>query len=407
MNTINRKDEKEVCAYLGIDWGDKEHSISRLDVETGQLVMEKLTQSAEAIDEYFIGLKRQYGDGQIAVILEQKHGALIFALTKYDNLIIYPINPRTSARYREALYPSGAKDDPTDGQLLLEFITRHIDKCTPWNPDTEAVRKVQILTEQRRKIVNEITRLTNRLTSELKLYFPQALELVSRLDTKIAAELLMAYPTLEAIKNESDETLVDFFRKHGSRSMGKIDKKILIIRESIPLTKDRAVIDSYSTVVKAQALQIIPLISAVKTIEDKIEETCACIDECRIFESFPHAGSAFSARLLAAFGTDRSRFADADEFLRFSGIAPVIRRSGNTSITSMRRACPIFVRQTLIEYAFLSLRSSTWAKAFYARKRAEGKRHYIALRALAFKWARIMFSCWKNGSLYCESLYAR
>src|SRR6266446_411083 len=76
---------------------------------------------------------------------------------------------------RDALYPSGAKDDPRDADLLLDLLLKHRDKLRRLSPDTEATRRVQNLVEERRKLVDEKTEQTNRLTSHLKIYFPQIL----------------------------------------------------------------------------------------------------------------------------------------------------------------------------------------------------------------------------------------
>ena len=81
-----------------------------------------------------------------------------------------------SASMREALYPSGAKDDPRDAELPLELPVLHRDKLRRLTPDDEATRQVQNLVEERRKLVEEKTAQLNRLTGYLKVYFPQMLE---------------------------------------------------------------------------------------------------------------------------------------------------------------------------------------------------------------------------------------
>jgi len=90
---------------------------------------------------------------------------------------------------REALYPSGAKDDPRDADLLLDVLQQHRDKLRRLVPDTEATRRVQNLVEERRKLVDEKTEQTNRLTSHLKIYFPQMLDWFKQLDTELCRRI--------------------------------------------------------------------------------------------------------------------------------------------------------------------------------------------------------------------------
>ena len=75
----------------------------------------------------------------------------------------------------DALYPSGAKDDPRDAELLLDLLLKHRDKLRRLAPDSEATRRVQNLVEERRSLVNQKTAQSNRLTNHLKIYFPQML----------------------------------------------------------------------------------------------------------------------------------------------------------------------------------------------------------------------------------------
>ena len=108
---------------------------------------------------------------------------------------------------------------------------------------------------------------------------------------------------------------------------------------------------------------------------------------------------------MAAFGSDRDRFGAAVELQQYSGIAPVTVRSGKTKIVHCRWACPKFLKQTFHEFANQSRTKSAWAAAYYAMLRERGCGHHAAVRALAFKWIRILFRCWKTRTPYDESIY--
>lgn len=84
-------------------------------------------------------------------------------------------------------------------------------------------------------------------------------------------------------------------------------------------------------------------------------------------------------------------------------MAPVTERSGNKCWVHWRLHCPKFLRQTFVEWAAQSIFHSYWARLFYEQQRAQGSAHHAALRALAFKWIRILSRCWKNCTPYDEA----
>ena len=115
-----------------------------------------------------------------------------------------------------------------------------------------------------------------------------------------------------------------------------------------------------------------------------------------LFQALPGAGAVFASRLLVAFGEQRERYASAEELQKYAGIAPVTERSGKKSWVHWRLQCPTFLRQTFVEWAAESIRHSFWAQVYYQQQRDKGKAHQAAVRALAFKWIRILYRCWQE-----------
>ena len=124
-----------------------------------------------------------------------------------------------------------------------------------------------------------------------------------------------------------------------------------------------------------------------------------------IFSSLPGAGPAMVPRLIVAFGTQRDRYATAAALQCYAGIAPVTESSGKQKWVHWRWACPKFLRQTFHEWAACSIAHCEWAKAYYQQQKARGKNHHVAVRALAFKWMRILYRCWKDRQPYREEIY--
>lgn len=184
-----------------------------------------------------------------------------------------------------------------------------------------------------------------------------------------------------------------------------IERRIVAIKEAVPLTTDKAVITSSVVMIKALASQMKMTLEAIREFDAEIEAICQTHQDHHIFDSLPGAGPVYSSRLLAALGTDRKRWTTVDELLCFSGIAPVIERSGKYEWIRWRYFCPKFFRQSFIEYAGESIKHSFWARAYYNARRAKGKSHQAAVRALAFKWIRIIYRCWSASTPYNEVTY--
>jgi len=123
-------------------------------------------------------------------------------------------------------------------------LLQHRDKLHRWSPDTEATRRVQNLVEERRKLGDEKTAQTNRLTNHLKIYFPQILNWFEHLDSELVCALLERWPTLEELQKVPPAKLRSFFRKYHCRDEALIERRILAIGQAIPAIRDRAVIEA-------------------------------------------------------------------------------------------------------------------------------------------------------------------
>jgi transposase len=193
--------------------------------------------------------------------------------------------------------------------------------------------------------------LTNRLTALLKQYFPQALNWAGKIDSFPAIDFFTQWPQLETIQKASSAEAQDFYRQHGFRLGEKIQTRLDEIEAARPLTTDQAVIAASASMTRAL---IGPLRGVIAGIEALDQQIAACYErhpDRQIFDSLPGAGPALAPRLLAAFGADRERYGSAEEMQCFSGIAPVVKRSGKTTFVQRRLACPQFVRQSFHEFA--------------------------------------------------------
>ena len=397
--------EPHFAAFVGIDWADQKHVWCLQAAGSEKRESGELEHTPEAVEAWVGQLGQRFGNRPIAVAVEQSRGALVFMLSKYGPFHLFPVPAQMAASMRQALYPSGAKDDPRDADLLLDLLLQHRNKLRRLSPDSEATHRVQNLVEERRKLVDEKTAQINRLTDHLKVYYPQMLEWFGRLDSELVCALLERWPALEELQKASPASLRAFLRKHRCRDRERIEQRMEAIRRAIPAIQDRAVIEAKSAAVKVIVQLVRILVEGIEDLDGQIEEAAAAHPDFFIFSSLPGAGPVMAPRLLAAFGSQRERYRSAREIQSFSGIAPVTESSGKRKWVHFRWACPKFLRQSFHEWAGHSIVQSEWARAYYQQQRSKGNTHHAAVRALAFKWIRIVFRCWQDGVAYDENTY--
>ena len=402
---IDGTDEPRFGAFVAIDWGDKKHAWSLQPADSDRRERGEIGHSPEAVAAWAAMLSARFPKQPVALAIEQSRGPLVFMLSKYEQLHIYPIHPRAAAQFRAALVPSGAKDDPSDAELLLDLLVHHRARLRRLQPDSEQTRLIQHLVEGRRKLVNERTRQTNRLTAQLKQYFPQLLDWFDAVDSPLVGALLQRWPTLEALQRARPDTVQTFFTAHNCRSQELIQQRLEKIRQAVPAVSDKALIEASQAMTTVLVGMIATLRLGIEEFDRQIAQAAAAHPDFAIFASLPGAGQVLAPRLLAAFGSQRDRYQSAVDMQTFSGIAPVTERSGKSKWVHVRWACPRFLRQTFHEWAGHSIGFCDWARAYYQLQRNCGKDHHAAVRALAFKWIRIDFRCWKDAVPYDDARY--
>jgi transposase len=391
-------------AFVGIDWADTKHDICVQAAGSERRELSCIAHEAGQIESWACSLRERFG-GYVAVALELTKGPIVYALQKYDFIVLFPINPATLARYRQAFKPSGAKDDPTDAELALDLLVCHRDKFTPLQPQSAPMRTLIHLVEQRRQLVNDKLRFTNRLGNALKQYYPQALTWFDQRDTPLFCDFLLRWPTLAQVKRAHRAGLERFFCNHNVRFANVVEERIRAIKAATALTTDEVVISAFRLQVEVLVEQLRTTLKAIDRFDRQIAKLAPTLPDYALFSALPGAGPHLAPRLLVAFGEQRERFASAAELQRYSGIAPVTERSGKKSWVHWRWQCPTFLRQTFVEWAAQTINKSFWAGAFYRQHRDQGSTHQAAVRALAYKWIRILYRCWQTRTSYNEVTY--
>jgi transposase len=395
--------------FIGIDRSDATIDIHLLDRDGNFLRQDAVPSAPESLAPWAEAIGKQLPPGTTAALcIEQPCINLTTFFSQYPFLTLYLINPVTLKKYREAFTLSKAKDDKKDALHLASLVFEKHRSIKPWQPADPVTRKLQILTEKRRQLVDLRTSITNRLTQLLKEYYPQALDLAGKtLHAPLACDFLTKWPTLQQLQQARPRTITRFYILHSSRRPKVIAERLQQIAAAVPLSTDPVILETYAELATALAKQLATLERSIKHFDALIARTARLHPDAPIFQSLPGAGDNFSARLLAYFGSDRGRFPDPASVQRHSGVAPVTKQSGKMHVVHRRYACSKFWRQTFVEWAGQTVIKSLWAKAYHQQQKAKGQRHQSILRGLAYKWIRILFRCWQNRRPYDETLYLK
>lgn len=403
--------EKKVAAmdivlWVGVDWADQKHCLVRRLPDGSDSKLHWVEQQPQKLDDFFLELRKKHPTGRIGVVLEQSRGALLYALLKYSFLRLYPVNPRCLADFRKAMVASGAKGDPSDADLLCELGCKHGDRLRELELEDEATRQLVLLNEHRRGIVDEQTALSNQLGSALKCFYPLILELFGDdIVAAIALDFMERWPNLAAAQKAKPGVLRSFFHKHNSRSEEKIQERINAIRDAKPLSEDAAVNSCMQLLVETLIVRLRIVQSSIARYDERIKVVFAGHAKAQVFASFPGVGPVFGPRLAAAFGTSTTNLPEPYSMLCWSGVAPVQIQSGKTKVVNWRWARPKFLHQTFVEYARTSVLFCPWAREFFKSRTEKGWGKFRIYRALAFKWIRILWRCWKDNVQYDEATY--
>jgi transposase len=396
----------DYAAYVALDWGDTRHAFAlqmagSCEVETGHFDAD-----AETVHDWLEQLGNRCAHRPVALAIEAGGDAVTAALLEHKWIVIYPVQSAMSARFRKALVPSGAKDDVPDASVLLTLLLRHGEQLRPLELDSAPTRELNALVVARRDAVNRRSQLTNQLRAVLKGYYPQALTLIGEdMAAMLALDFLDRWPDLASLRRARVSTVRSFYLLHSVRRPELLKTRLEHIAKARPLTEDPAVIDPAVLQVRMLVAVLRTLQTHIARFDSSIAQKFASHVESAFFRQLPGAGAQLAPRLLVAFGDRRNRYPDASSLQKHAGLAPVKEKSGRQLWVHWRWNAPIFLRQTFIEWAGQTVVYSGWAKAYYQQQKRAGKGHHAIIRALAFKWIRILWRCWQRREPYDELRY--
>jgi transposase len=338
---------------------------------------------------------------QLACIIETNHGLLITFLLE-AGIPVYPVNPKVANQLRKA---AGAKTDQIDAHLLAKMGRFDFEELRRLEPDSALVQELKTLTRDQDALIQTQTRLVNQLTACLKEYYPAALHLFAKLQQHSTLVFLQTYPTAQEAAAASLEEIIAQLKTGKHTNPKQAAKKIFEELHRPQLKANEITVRTKSHLTLSLVKQLLVVVEDIASYDKEISPLFLSHKDHELWRSLPRAAKRLAPRLLAEWGDDRTRYADANSVQTLAGTAPVPFQSGNYAKAHKRFACLKPLRNVLHQFAWQSTREEAWALAYYQRKRAEGKTHSMAVRTLANVWVRIIFAMWCSGTCYQTTVF--
>jgi Transposase/Transposase IS116/IS110/IS902 family len=390
--------------YAGIDWADDHHDLVVLDDYGRQLRTLRVAHTPAGLAQLTAALEQICGSDakpQLACFVETNRGLLIAALLE-AGFAVYPVNPKTVDRRRNA---AGVKTDHIDAYLLAKTGRSDLADLRRLVPDSPLVQELKALTRDQDSLIQSQTRLLNQLTACLKVYYPVALELFSKLHQPSTIAFLRAYPTPHQAVAASADAIAAVLKQAGHTRAEQAASAIWQKLQRPHLAADPITSRTKARLMLALLGQLQPLMEQIAAYDGEIERLFLSHADSALFASLPRAGKRLAPRLLAEIGDDRARYADAASLQALAGTAPVLFQSGNYAKAHRRHACLKPLRNAMQHFAWQSTLQEGWTLAYYQRKRREGKSHTVAIRTLANVWLRIIYAMWRDHTPYVSATF--
>jgi len=387
--------------YIGVDWGDVEHAVWVEDDTGAKVLSRSLAHAAEAFADWGRWLDERRAEGiELWAAIERPEGRVVDFLLDHG-VVVFPLNPKALDRARDRFRMSGAKSDPFDARVAASFLRTDQGHLQPLRPSSAAAQELKGLTRDYARQVRQQTRLLNQLTITLKEYYPRALEVCADLKSHWARAFLRAYPTPAAVAALTERRWQRWARAQRLSAERAGELWGVVQRPQVPVPEH--VVRVKSRLLGALLTQLEVTREVVEAYRQAIEDFFAGLPAAKWAASLPGGRSGTTVPTLwAELGDAPGRWQSVQHLQGHAGAVPVTEQSGKARVVKFRFACNTHLRYAVHHLAFLSLRTSEWARAYYERCRRRGHSHHHALRALGAKWLKILFAMWTRQVPYDE-----
>ncbi|MGB9999699.1 IS110 family transposase [Streptomyces pseudogriseolus] len=389
--------EGEIDVYLGLDVGKGEHHGTAL-TPAGKKVFDKpLPNSEPRLRELFEKLQAKHG--KILVVVDQPAsiGALPLAVARDAGCRVAYLPGLTMRRIAD-LYPGESKTDARDAAIIADAARTMPHTLRDLAPDAETVAELNMITGFDDDLAGEVTRTKNRLRGLLTQIHPSLERVLGpRLDHPAVRFLLERYGSPAQLRKAGRRRLITMLRPKAPRMADRLVEDIFDALDEQTVVVPGT--DAAALIVPSLAASLTAVLDQRRLLAARIEELLEAHPLSQVLTSMPGIGVRTAARILVDVG-DGSGFATAGHLAAYAGLAPATRRSGS----SIRGEHPARrgnkqLKRAFYLAAFASL-SQPDSRAYYDRKRREGKHHVAALVCLARRRIDVLFAMLRDGTFY-------
>jgi transposase len=361
--------------FVGDDWVEEHHDVELQDESGRRLAKAKLEEGISGIARLHGMIAEHVGSGdessKVLIGIETDRGPWVRTLAA-AGYQVYAINPLQVSRYRERHSVSGAKSDAADAHTLAGMVRTDSHQLRMMAGDSNQAEAIKVVARSHKTLIWERTRHTLRLRHALREFFPAALVAFDDLTGSEALELLARAPDpVSAAKLTA--TQISAALKRARRH--HVADKSAVIRGALRaehLTQSDAVAAAYAATVRSQVAILTTLNAEIKTMEGQVEVHFGAHPDAEIYLSQPGLGEILGARVLAEFGDDRARYADARSRKNYAGTSPITRQSGKKKVVLTRYVHNDRLVDALSRQAFSALTQLTGSTGVL--RRAPGAR---------------------------------
>jgi transposase len=392
--------------FVGDDWAEDHHDVEVQDEAGRRLGKAKLGEGIAGIARLHELIAEHQDENaeaeQVVIGIETDRGPWVQALLA-AGYRVWAINPLQVARYRERHSVSGAKSDAADAHTLADMVRTDRHQLRPVAGDSDLAEAIKVVARAHKTLLWERTRHMLRLRVALREFFPAALEAFAELTAAEALELLGKAPDPVSAAGLTTAQITAALKRARRRQVADKAQAIRAALGAEHLTQPAAVVSAYAATVRAQVAILATLGAEITRMEEQVAAHFGRHPEVEIYRSQPGLGQILGARVLAEFGDDPTRYADARSRKNYAGTSPITRQSGKKKLVLARYVHNDRLIDALGRQAFAAMIASPGARAYYDELRGRGVGHHAALRQLANRLVGILHGCLKTGTTYDEA----
>jgi transposase len=406
---------------VGIDWAEEFHLVAVGRPGVGVIDVARVEHTPAAVAALVARIAGLEPDpAEVRVVLETRHGLLVEALTDAGYTVL-PVNPDLVARRRG---PAKKKDDAEDARIACLIALDQYTELRALVPHGELAGELRAIARDDTRACRDERRLLNRLRADLIAVFPAALVLAGDdLGSPVVLKLLQHWPSTAQLAAATREEIEVLARqaKHGWPD--RFADRVAQALASEQFQARDYLIRAKTDTIRLACAQLLLLREQRRAWQRRMgelllgdrrrgrakqpgEDRGPAVPGGEIYLSFPGLGDRLAARIAGEIGDAIGQFTTANALQCYAGKAPVTRRSGKSElVVASRLACNRYLADAVQQWAFTSLRYSSWAREFYDTQRGRGKKHHAALRALGNRWLEILWHCLTKNIRYNEAIH--